>query len=503
MTTSFGRNDTLIPPLLQKSTAVEPISARFSLIFISISQIFKTQFSCESTLQITSHAHTYAKINKAFCFDKWAFFSNFAFNMCIKKTSSSNMKWFRGLVLMLLLTITSALSAQDETVADAESANDSEAVANDSLMNHIDISLITCEPHDMIYALYGHTGIRIHNLQTGEDLLANWGIFDQKQSFFVVRFAFGLTDYRMEIETWEGFVDRYNYFNCGIYEQVLDLTAQEKRNIINAVFENYLPENRYYRYNFYYDNCTTRARDIIEKGLEGKLDYREMKEFTPTYRELIHLWNENHLWARWGNDFLLGVGSDKATDYRQQQFLPDNLKKDFHRALISRNGEARPLVKNEFWATPSQYNYGGSSLLDQFTRPDAVAVYLIFIALAITLLEKYQLKRRLWQFDAFLLLLSGIPGLILLLMIFSQHPTVRINFQILVFNPLSLFFAWRIINNFRKGKDCGLTLILEFCFGVALLTNFWQTFAEGVIGLALVLFYRFMSSYGLKENEKK
>lgn len=423
--------------------------------------------------------------------------------MRTKETSYTAIHWFKGLLIALLLGFTPTLSAQEQPAEMSDGDTAPTTAANDSLMNQIEISLITCEPHEMIYALYGHTGIRIHNLQTGEDLLANWGIFDQKQSFFVVRFAFGLTDYRMEIETWEGFVDRYNYFNCGIYEQVLDLTAQEKRNIINAVFENYLPENRYYRYNFYYDNCTTRARDIIEKGLEGKLDYREMKEYDPTYRELIHLWNGNHLWARWGNDFLLGVGSDKPTDYRQQQFLPDNLKRDFHRALISRNGEARPLVKNEFWATPSQYNYGGSSLLDQFTQPNAVAVYLIFIALAITLLEKYRLKRRLWQFDAFLLLLSGIPGLILLLMIFSQHPTVRINFQILVFNPLSLFFAWRIINNFRKGKDCGLTLILEFCFSVALLANIWQTFAEGVIGLALVLFYRFMSSYGLKENEKK
>lgn len=403
----------------------------------------------------------------------------------------------RRYVSVLLLLIASAAMAQQEN------SDSTSAYTIDSQMNPIEISLITCEPHSMIYALYGHTGIRIQNSATGEDVIANWGIFDQSKSFFIVRFTFGLTDYCMAIEPWEEFVYRYNYFNCGIREQVLNLTSIEKARILAAIYENYRPENRYYRYNFFYDNCTTRARDIIVENLEGKVDYNENPDVKTPYREEIHQWNKNHKWARWGNDFLLGVGSDKETDRNQQQFLPDTLRVDFNNAVIVVDSQKRKLVKEEHWATPSQYDYDGFNTFDNMTEPYALACYLAIIMIAIIVIERYKIKRRLWQFDAFLLLLSGIPGVVLFAMIFSQHPTVSLNFQILVFNPLALVFGWRIIKDFRKGKNNGYSMILAFCFAAGFIAHFWQTFAEGIQLLALILMYRFSSTYGLKDDEKK
>lgn len=404
--------------------------------------------------------------------------------------------WLKLSVLALFMLIAPTAMAQEESLIPAPEQEE-------DIMDNVEISLITCEPHSMIYALYGHTGIRINDHATGEDILANWGIFDQKKSFFMVRFTFGLTDYRMDIETWQGFCERYNYYRCGIREQVLNLTNKEKRQIIQAIYTNYLPENRYYRYNFFYDNCTTRARDIIVENLDGKVDYNANPEVTTPYREEIHQWNANHKWARWGNDFLLGIGSDKKTDRNQQQFLPDTLRVDFNNAVVIENGQKRKLVKEEHWATPSQYDYSDNSTWEKFFEPWALGLYLFIITIIVILLEKFKLHRRFWQYDAFLLLLSGIPGVVLFLMIFSQHPTVSLNFQILVFNPLALVFGWKIIKSIRRNEENRLMKVLAACATLGYMASFWQSFADGVVFLALVLFIRFGISLRLNKDEKE
>lgn len=379
----------------------------------------------------------------------------------------------------------------------------SPTILDDNRLDSVDISLITCEPHQLIYALYGHTGIRIHDRISGEDVLANWGIFDQRKSFFVLRFAFGLTDYRMEIEAWKDFVERYNYYHCGIREQLLNLTNKEKRQIMQAIFTNYLPENRYYRYNYFYDNCTTRARNIIVDNIDGRISYNNNPSVRTSYREEIHQWNENHRWARWGNDFLLGIGSDRETTRTQQQFLPDTLRVDFNNAVITENDRQRKLVSKEYWVTPSQYDYDNKDSLESFFEPHIPAIGLFLMLIIVVLLEHYLTLRRIWQFDAFLLLLSGIPSFVLLMMIFSQHPTVRLNFQILVFNPLALFFGWKIIKSLRNNKRHKMMYVIAACAALGYVASFWQTFAAGVELLACTLMIRFMSSSGLKENNEK
>lgn len=405
-------------------------------------------------------------------------------------------RWFKAFFIISLFFVASIATAQILP-------EESQMSLEDSRLDSVDISLVTCEPHQLIYALYGHTGIRIHDKISGEDVLANWGIFDQRKSFFALRFALGLTDYRMEIETWGSFIERYNYYHCGIREQLLNLSNKEKNQIIQAIFTNYLPENRYYRYNFFYDNCTTRARDIIVDNIDGKINYNSNPAVKTSYREEIHQWNENHRWARWGNDFLLGIGSDRETTRAQQQFLPDTLRTDFNNAVVVENGKQRQLVSQERWVTPSQYDYKGKEGFSSFFEPKILPHIIFLLLIIVILLEKKVLHRRLWQFDALLLLLSGIPSIVLLMMLFSQHPTVRLNFQILIFNPLALFFGWKIIKSLRNNKVHNMMLMLAFCMLLGYIASFWQTFAEGVSLLALALLIRFISASGLKEKNEK
>ena len=98
------------------------------------------------------------------------------------------------------------------------------------------------------------------------------------------------------------FLMYYKEWGSQVTEQVLNLTAEEKQDIINSLFTNYSPENRIYRYNFFYDNCSTRPRDIIERNLRGKVVYEPRKGYEPSYREMINEKTKHHPWATFGNN---------------------------------------------------------------------------------------------------------------------------------------------------------------------------------------------------------
>jgi len=414
----------------------------------------------------------------------------------------------RQLMAMLLILCSSATIARANR-ADAEtsattSATKQEQRIPEELINHMDsveIGLLTCEPFHQIYALYGHTGLHYHDFATGEDLVANWGIFDMSKSFFAVRFAFGLTDYCMAIEMFDGFCKRYTAFRSGIREQILNLTNEEKARIFLAINKNYQPENRVYRYNFFYDNCTTRARDIIFNNLDGKVKYEN--EYSPlSYRDAIHQYTTGHEWMEWGQDFLLGVGADKEMTREQAQFLPRNLMNDFGNAVIVTADSTRRLVKTTVDPVPAQYKMAEPN---PWTSPNAVVDAFGILAVILLIIERIT-KRKFWLLDLFTLLLVGIPGIILFCMIFSQHPTVSLNLQILVFNPLAIVFLWPIMKHCRKNERCWQMTVLFVCAFIATICGvFVQHFAMGNIILALILLltvYSRRATFTFKKTKK-
>ena len=383
----------------------------------------------------------------------------------------------RAILLIIFLLLTDNISAQN----------------SDSLLHQMDsvqISLLTCQPGKEVYSLYGHTAIRYQDKTHNIDIVVNYGLFSFGKPYFILRFIFGLTDYEMGIEPFPDFCSEYASEDRGVIQQTLNLTSQEKFNIANAINENYKPENRVYRYNYFYDNCTTRARDILVKNMNGNIKYVSDDNGASTYRDLIHQWNENHLWARFGNDMLLGVKADMTINSDQKQFLPDNLRKAFDDALIiNKNGVKEKLVSNtQIIVQQSVQSASEITLL----RPMTCSIFLLIITIFITIFEFYK-KYRLWGFDLFLMLVDGLAGVILTAMIFSQHPTVSLNLQLLLLNPLPLFFAVPVIKGIKKGvahRYCILATILIIMFFVG---NFFQEYAEGMNFVALSLLIRCLS----------
>ena len=155
--------------------------------------------------------------------------------------------------------------------------------------------MLTCEPGTEIYALFGHTALRFEDPSRDIDWVFNYGVFSFNTPNFVYRFVKGETDYQLGIVPFRYFEAEYAMRGSSVYQQTLNLKPDEKLRLWHLLEENYLPQNRVYRYNFFYDNCTTRARDRIEQCIDGKIEYPEAPGGL-SFRDIVHQYTEG-LWT--------------------------------------------------------------------------------------------------------------------------------------------------------------------------------------------------------------
>ena len=195
------------------------------------------------------------------------------------------------------------------------SAGQAPANSNDSIR----LSLLTCAPGEEIYSLFGHTAIRYENPSQGIDVVFNYGLFSFNTPNFIFRFSLGETDYQLGVTDYEHFAAEYAFYGRSVWQQTLNLTDEEKTKLIQLLQENYRPENRIYRYNFFYDNCATRPRDKVEESLQKSGSqllfsntYTENNE-TKSYRDIVHQYTKGHPWAQFGIDFCIGSQADRPS----------------------------------------------------------------------------------------------------------------------------------------------------------------------------------------------
>lgn len=346
----------------------------------------------------------------------------------------------------------------------------------------IEVSLLTCAPGNEVYSLYGHTALRYHDLRTGEDYAFNYGVFNFNRPFFSLRFLFGLTDYELGVYPFRLFAAEYQRRGSQVTEQVINLTTEEKKSLHSALIDNYRPENREYRYNFLYDNCTTRARDILERNINGRVKYVN-SENRQTYREMVHQYNSKYPWAAFGVDIALGVAADIKIDGRKQQFLPDYMMIDAEKAQILSDGIYRPLVAESRNAVEPGVNF----IEDSFPLTPRTCGLLLKVLALVIMVAEIRRKKVFRAWDTVLMSLTGLAGIFMLALFFSRHPTTSTNLQLLLLNPLPLFFIRRL---WRKPQDklywkISSVLIVLFLLGACV-----QTYADGMIFVGIALLTR-------------
>ena len=347
----------------------------------------------------------------------------------------------------------------------------------------IEVSLLTCAPHDDIYSLYGHTALRVNDRrQGGADLVFSYGVFNFNKPFFALRFTLGKTDYELGVMPYSVFWHEYNLYGRQVTEQVIDLRTEEKLKLMASLLMNYLPENRVYRYNFYYDNCTTRARDMIENAIDGKVIYANKGQSMLSYRKLIHAQLQGHRWAAFADDLCLGLRSDIPIDARQQQFLPERLMDDFCDAEIQDANGRRPLVSQTRIAVPTRTWAAPEDT--SMPSPRQVALVLLGLTIVVTMVcGKHKTVARV--FDVTMLSIVGLAGIIVLALFFSEHPTTSTNLQVFAINPLPLFFLPSMI----KGKETFWRVYIVM-LALFFIGGLFQDYAEGMGILALCLLIR-------------
>ena len=298
------------------------------------------------------------------------------------------------------------------------------------------ISLITCSPGKEVYEKFGHTGIRIKDKKNGNDLIFNYGIFSFETENFYYKFIKGETDYQLGLYYTGNFLPAYAERNSVVWEQVLNLTVDERRKLIKLLLENYEPENRTYRYNFVFDNCATRPRDKILSALNGYVKLESNNE-PKTFRQWIGIYVGTDTWLKFGIDLVFGMDADSFASPSQSMFLPEALMTEFQQAQIYlSNGQTKKLVSDKNILVNKNAVSGTSS--GWSIKPLTVSLILLIIGTLITIWDLFR-RRHYKLFDSFLYIVTGLGGLIAAyLMFFSTHPLVKMNLNLLWLNPLNL-----------------------------------------------------------------
>ncbi len=306
------------------------------------------------------------------------------------------------------------------------------------------ISLLTCSPGDLIYELFGHTAIRIQDDSHKLDFVVNYGLFDFDQPHFVYRFVRGKTDYTVGVNYTRSFIQSYAERGSSITESTLNLTLAEKQDLLNRLNENLQPENRIYRYNFIYNNCATKVRDIFDMSIKRKLSYPTHVD-SYSFREAIMLYTETAPWSQLGFDLCLGAGADRTATQREMLFLPEILGETYASAMLTDSTGTQPLCLQTSQIIPATQEKGTA----WFSPTLCAYLLLLMVLYASFFLNKHKIWLK--RMDVVLFTINGIGGcIILFLILYSQHPFTGQNYNILWMNPLTFFPLITCIFPFMK-----------------------------------------------------
>lgn len=334
-------------------------------------------------------------------------------------------------------------------------------------------SLLSCSPGNEAYSIFGHTALRYCDDERKIDMVYNYGYFSFDSPNFVWRFILGQTDYLVASVPYRFFIQEYAERGSSVVEQVLELSPEQVSRLSRALDVNCLPANRVYRYNYFYRNCTTMARDMFVKALgDGNaLEYDNDLQPT-TLRQALAEYTISHPWYSFGVDLLMGSDVDEVATREELQFAPLNLMDDLGVAsIVDTDGNRVPAVRS---TQVLLHENKPASVRNNLTPFNASLLLLLFTF--VIMLCELRSNRTFWGFDLLLMALQGLSGVLLLFLgLCSEHPAVDANYAILLLNPLVLVLLPIVL--YRMIRNRSLTLMWVQVAFVALF------FISGIIGL--------------------
>ncbi len=313
----------------------------------------------------------------------------------------------------------------------------------------VKISLLTCDPGAEIYSIFGHTAIRVRDLDNQYDVVFNYGTFDFNTPNFLIKFGRGDLLYILSQSGINSFVNAYRRDNRTVYEQELNLDPKTKKKIVDFLFFNARPENRSYQYNSFSNNCATKVRDVFAVFAgEALMVPKNVFEEGYSLRGLTKDYTEKSPWIELGLDIILGKNTDRKVQPYEYMFLPDHLKTMASNVFVLRDGKKYPLVKSE----RVLYEASNNNNSTWFSRLSPVFILWI-LALLVFLLTIYNFKKfqKFLIFDLTLFFVLGLIGLLLVWLKYnSLYYETEVNYNLLWANPLYLIYVFFLISRYRK-----------------------------------------------------
>jgi hypothetical protein len=323
------------------------------------------------------------------------------------------------------------------------------ALAQES--DSLQISLLTCDPGGELYSTFGHSALRVKNFTTSDDWVFNYGTFNFGEKNFYLKFLRGKLLYQLSVSSMENFLYSYFQENRTVYEQVLYLNQSQQQDLLQALIENRKPENRSYQYDFFWDNCSTRIRDQLEKTVDS-IQYPG--RHTRPFRSYLHDYLTNQPWSQFGIDLILGLPCDHAADTREAMFLPLEMMEIYD----SSRYQGRPLFSKSVVIQAANPNRENKS----YVTPLVISLCI----LGVSFFWWYTRRGSGWFYGLFFL--TGLAGIIIFFLWFlSDHITTKNNLHFIWANPLTLLFPWRskvfppaLLQKLTRVYQIGLILLI-------------------------------------------
>lgn len=359
------------------------------------------------------------------------------------------------------------------------------------LSDEAQISLLTILPGQALYSAFGHSALRVNDPVAGIDLVFNYGTFDFTDPLFIPRFIYGKLDYFLSVSRYRANLEASKNEHRPIIEQTLNLSRVQMQAVYDRLLWNARPPNRVYRYDFLFDNCSTRLRDILESALGQSIRFPPLPNPQKSFRHLLDPYVANRPIIDFGFDLLIGHPTDRVATPREVVFLPDELFLSMTHAVLDSSGISRPLVAR---TDTLLWIQGYKPVQPSFPWMMLFFGALVLVLGGLTVRTTRHPSRKPFWLDIWIFGIIGAIGLFLIFMWFgTEHPVTKDNWNILWALPTHIILAYLLSRGkFLKWLPAYLYLsaVLLLLSFSAFLTNWPQTFHVAMLPLMLLLLWR-------------
>ena len=363
---------------------------------------------------------------------------------------------------------------------------------------HAEISILTIEPGASLNDAFGHSAFRINDSIAKVDVIFDYGRYDFNTSNFYLKFAQGKLNYKIGANHFSDFYQSYVAQNRQVTEQILNLNFEEKEKLYKFLIRNYRPENQDYLYDFFYDNCATKIKDVAQIATGNTITFHTPENLdSESFRSLIYQNVKPNSWGGFGIDLALGSVIDRNIDSEHFMFLPEYIALFFDNATLKND---IPLVAERKILYKSKEADSSTNFL---LSPLFVFLIISILILYITYTD-YKQKSRSRILDTLIFGITGSIGIVILLLWFAtDHSATANNYNLLWAFFINLFIIKQTLSKRPKlwFKKYVKFLIILLC----LMTLHWtigvQVFNIALLPLLVALFIRyFYILYSLKGN---